>query len=434
MSQPAALSQGIGLWGVVSLGLGTAVGVSIFSAVSPATAVAGPAMLLSVLVAALPMYLIAVSYAYLGSAIPVTGASFVWPSRFLSPLLGFIIVWMRIIGSMGAIVILALVLVRYVAMLVDVPTKPAMVVVLLMALLANLAGVRFAARFQTTMIAGLVVLFLGFCLWGALSVDPANFEPFAPRGEISILIAAPLLMGLFFGIEAATETGAEVVNGKRSIPLGIAIAIGSATILYVAVGVVAVGILGGDALAVSEAPILETAEVFMGPVAIPLIVAAAVVAIGTSLNAIFAVFSRSLLAMGEAGLLPPVFARVQSRTQVPHVALIAVFALGCFGLLLPMELTFLFLAVNIPNLVKYGSICLVAARVARRHPEIHEEAGFQPSRANVVRLGFAGTTCAFLLIVVGFQADWRPYALLLGWAVAGLLWYAFMRRAGRQEM
>ncbi|MFD2137506.1 hypothetical protein ACFSLT_24200 [Novosphingobium resinovorum] len=77
MSDEQKLAKGIDLWGVVALGLGTAVGVSIFSAIAPATAIAGPAMLLSVLVAALPMYLIAVSYAFLGSALPVSGP----PSR-----------------------------------------------------------------------------------------------------------------------------------------------------------------------------------------------------------------------------------------------------------------------------------------------------------------------------------------------------------------
>ena len=207
MSRSGALRQGIGLWGVVSLGLGTAVGVSIFSAMAPATALAGPAMLLSVLVAALPMYVIAVSYAYLGSAIPVSGASFAWPARFLHPLWGFLVAWMRIIGSMGAMVVLALVLVQYLSMVVDLPARPAMFAILLLALLANLAGVAFTARVQTAMIVALIVLFAVLVAWGAPAVDASRFEPFAPSGSGGVLAAMPLLIGLFFGIEAATETG-----------------------------------------------------------------------------------------------------------------------------------------------------------------------------------------------------------------------------------
>lgn len=429
MSTPA-LRKGIGLWGVVSLGLGTAVGVSIFSAIAPAAALAGPGMLVSVLVAALPMYLIAVSYAFLGSAVPVSGASFVWPARFLHPALGFFIAWMRIVANMGALVVLALVLTRYVSMVMPVPVKPAMLVVLLLALVANLFGVRTAARSQTIMIGLLIALFAVFVIWGQTAIEPRNFDAALPGGVSGVFAAAPLLMGLFFGLEAATEAGAEIREGRRSIPLGIAISIGTATLLYLAVAAVALGVLGSEALGASEAPILDAAQVFMGPIATPLIVLAAVVAIGTSLNAIFTLFSRSLMAMGEAGVLPAALARVHPRWHVPHIALFAVFGLGCMGLLLPMELTFLFLAVNIPNLVKYGSICLAAARVARNHPELHAQAAFRPSRSRMAGFGYAGAICAAALVFTGLEADWRPYALLVGWAIPGAIWYLWRGRKG----
>ena len=104
------------------------------------------------------------------------------------------------------------------------------------------------------------------------------------------------------------------------IPLGIALSITSAVALYLLVAVVALGVLGGDALAASEAPILDAAKRFMGPLATPVIVLAAVLAIGKSLNAIFIVFSRSLFAMGRAGVLPEAFARVHPRWGTPHVA------------------------------------------------------------------------------------------------------------------
>lgn len=420
----AKLAKGIDLWGVVALGLGTAVGVSIFSAIAPAARIAGPAMLLSALLAALPMYLIAVSYAFLGSACPASGASFVWPARFLHPAWGFYIGWARIVANLGAIVVLALVLVRYASMLVPLPTRPTMLAVLLLALVANLFGVHIATRVQKVLLVGMLLLFAVFVVWGGASaVDTARLQPLFPHGLHGMIAATPLLMGLFFGIEAATEAGAEVADSRRTIPLGIALSIGSATLLYLAVGFVALGVLGGDALGASEAPILDAAKRFMGPVATPLIVLAAVLSIGKSLNALFAMFSRSLYAMGVAGMLPRVLGRVHPRWQTPHVALVAVFLLGCVGLLLPMELTFLFLAVNIPNLLKYASICLCAVRVTRHHPALYAGAGFKFSRRGQTVAGYAGCGCAILLMLVGVEADWRPYGLLLGWMLCGLLYH-----------
>lgn len=423
------LAARIDLWGVVALGLGTAVGVSIFSAIAPAAAIAGPGMLLSVLVAALPMYLIAVSYAYLGSALPVSGASFAWPARFLHPAVGFFIAWARIVANMGAIVVLALVLVRYGSMLVPLPTKPTMFAVMVLVLAANWFGIDVAARVQKILLSAMLVLFAVFVIWGgATEVSLDRLQPLMPEGWGGVIAAAPLLMGLFFGIEAATEAGAEVSNSRRNIPLGIALSIGSATVLYLAVGFVALGLLGGPELAASEAPILDAARVFMGPLAVPVIALAAVLSIGKSLNAIFAMFSRSLFAMGEAGVLPAALGRIHPRWRTPHVALLAVFAIGCVGLFLPMELTFLFLAVNIPNLLKYASICLSAARVAAHHPELHAQAGFRPPAARMRVMAIAGALCALALIAVGFEADWRPYALLGGWLAVGVVYYLVKQR------
>lgn len=420
MSDEQTLAKGIDLWGVVALGLGTAVGVSIFSAIAPATAIAGPAMLLSVLVAALPMYLIAVSYAFLGSALPVSGASFAWPARFLHPALGFFIAWARIIANMGAMVVLALVLVRYGSMILPLPVKPTMFAVLVLALLANLFGVHIAATVQKWLLGAMLILFAVFIGWGgATAVDISRLEPLFPNGLHGMIAAMPLLMGLFFGIEAATEAGAEVADSRRAIPLGIALSIGSATLLYLAVGFVALGVLGAPALGSSEAPILDAAKAFMGPVATPVIVLAAVLSIGKSLNAMFAMFSRSLYAMGTAEMLPAALGRVHPRWQTPYVALLAVFAIGCAGLLLPMELTFLFLAVNIPNLLKYASICLSAARVVERHDDLYEAAAFKFARPTMRAFAYAGAACALALALVGLEADWRPYALLGGWVLAG---------------
>ena len=88
-AEPAkTLRRGVGLVGVVTFGAGTAIGVSIFTVLQPAAQVAGAGMLVAIALAAVPMVLFAAAYAYLGSALPVAGASYEWPRRFLGPLAG----------------------------------------------------------------------------------------------------------------------------------------------------------------------------------------------------------------------------------------------------------------------------------------------------------------------------------------------------------
>ena len=427
----ALLTTGIDLPGVIALGLGTAVGVAIFAVIAPASALAGPGMLLAVVLAAVPMFIIAVTYAFMGSALPTSGASYEWPRRFIHPAFGFLIAWLRIAGSVGALLVLAFVMVRYLAMLFAVPTKQTMLVAFALVFGANYLGVTLATRLQTILMATLVVLFLIFAVWGAPHIDARNLLPVLPHGWSGVLAAVPLLIGLFFGIEAATEVGEEVKNGRAIIPLGIAASIVCAVVLYLLVAFVALGVLGATALGTSETPLLDAAAVFMGPIATPLIVGAAVVAIGKSLNALFLIFSRNLFAMARAGALPAPLARVHTRFGTPHIALSVTFGACVLGLLLPMNLTSLFLAVNIPTLLKYASTCIAATRVIQHHPEIYAAASFKLQPRAMLVWAWAGALAALIVVVLGLQADWGPYAALAVWTVLGVIYYAWLRPRAR---
>lgn len=428
---PPALAKGIDLSAVISLGLGTAVGVAIFSIVAPATALAGPGMLVAVGIAALPMAVIALSYAFMGSALPASGASYEWPRRFLHPFVGFLVAWMRIAGSVGAILVLSLVMVRYLSVLIPLPQKPTMAAAFLLVFLVNYRGIGIAARVQTVLMAALVALFLLFALWGAPSVSAGNFQPLLPHGMGGVLAAIPLLISLFFGLEAATEAGEEVADARTAIPLGIALSIGSAVLLYLAVSSVALGVLGPAALGASQTPVIDAAARFMGPIAKPLMSAAAVVAIGKSLNALFIIYSRNLYAMGRSGVLPSALGRIHPRFGTPTVALAVALATCLLALFLPMEVTALFLAVNIPTLFKYAASCLSAARVAAHHPELYRAARFRLSRRATVLWAYVGAAAAICVILLGFNTDWRPYAALAVWLLGGIGWYLVWHVRGR---
>jgi APA family basic amino acid/polyamine antiporter len=143
----------------------------------------------------------------------------------------------------------------------------------------------------------------------------------------------------------------------------------------------------------------------------------------TSLNSLFMIFSRYLFAMGRRGVLPAALARVHPRYGTPHVAATVALACCTAGLLLPTDLVFLFLAVNIPTMLKYLGTCLSAVMLARRQPELLESGGFRISRGAVQGWAIAGIVAAVAIVVVGFSADWRPYAVLGVWAVLGIAYW-----------
>jgi APA family basic amino acid/polyamine antiporter len=258
--------------------------------------------------------------------------------------------------------------------------------------------------------------------------NTANFSPLLEHGWAGVFAAVPLMVSLFLGIETSVEVGEEVQNGRRNIPLGIALSIVLTAAIYFSVAAAALYVLGSGALAESKAPLLDLANVTLGDDGQPLILLSATVAIGTSLNAISLTFSRSLFAMGRSGALPAILARVHPRFGTPYIATTSVYLLCVAGLFMPSNLVFLFLAVNIPTLLKYAATCFAATRVVTRHPDVYERATFRFSPGAMQAWAWAGIVCALLVAALGWNADWRPYPLLVGWAAAGLVYYLVSAR------
>lgn len=417
------LKQGVGLSGVVMFGAGTAIGVSIFSVLQPAAQVAGSGLLLAVLLAALPMVLFAICYAYLGSALPVSGASYEWPRRFIHPFVGFAIGWMRIIGNVGALILLSQVMANYLSMVVPVPAKPLMAVTITLVFALNYRGVAVAARVQVVLMLMLLAVLAIFVLTGLPALEAERIGAPTQMGWLAILAAVPLMASLFMGIESAVEIGEEIRHPGRNIPLGITLAILLTAAVYLLVAFVALGLAGPARLAESDAPLLDAARVSLGDLAVPLIVGAATVSILKTMNAAAMVFSRSLFAMARNEALPGALAAVHPRFGTPHRAIVTGYALAMAGLLLPSSILFLLLAVNIPTMLKYLACSFCAVKVARNHPDLHAKAEFRPSPMIIQLAGYAAIGSALAIILVGLEADWRPYLLVGGWLAIGCFYW-----------
>lgn len=424
-AERATLRKSVGLVGVVTFGAGTAIGVSIFSILQPTAAVAGSGLLAAIGVAAVPMLVFAVAYAYLGSALPVSGASYEWPTRFIHPGVGFMIAWLRVIANVGALTILSQVMVSYLGMVFPIPLKPAMAVTITAVFALNYVGVSIAAKVQAQLMALLLIILAVFVATGLPHFDPVLVGNPLDTPPLAILAVVPLMITLFLGIESAVEIGEEVRDAQRNVPLGIALAIGLTALVYGLVALTALGLVGPEKLAVSQAPLLDASKVVLGDLAIPLIVGAACFSIIKSMNAATLTFSRSLFAMGRNGALPHAIGAIHPRFGTPHRAILLGYVCAMSGLLLPPSLIFLLLAVNVPTMLKYMACAYSATVVARRHPDIHARSALRLSRGTVVAVGYAGVVCALLVGVFGIEADPRPYLLVGGWLIVGLIyWFA----------
>lgn len=417
---------------VVSLGIGASVGVAIYSILAPAAALAGTGLLAAVTIAAVPMVIFAVVYAFMGSTVPRSGASYDWPARFVHPKAGFAVAWLRIFGDTAALIVLTRVLAVYLSQIVPMPQRPTMLVLLLLFCAINLVGVHVAAGVERVLVAAKLIALAVFMLLGLSAVESANFHSVPGPGLAGTFAAVPLLMSLYLGIESAVEVGEEIKDATSTIGKGLAIAAVIAVVLYLGVSAITLGVLGSRTLSASQAPLFDAGSRFLGRWNTPVVSFAAVAAIGTTINAIYLTFTRFLFAMGQDRVLPAILANIHPRWATPHVAILVVFGCGVLGLLLPSSLLFLFLAVNLPSMVQYFFNCLAAARLVAGHPALLARARLLMKRGTVTAWAFAGMLASVVLFVAGFTVDWRPYAILAGWAAVGVCyWRVRGRHAGR---
>jgi APA family basic amino acid/polyamine antiporter len=371
----------------------------------------------------MPMVLFGLVYAYMASAVPRTAASFEWQRQFTHPLIAFAIVWLRILSNAVVMIVLGTVLVNYLGKVIEIPGKPVMFAMFAAVFALNYLGVAIAARAQTVLMLMLLTVFAVFVIAGAPDLKPQLIVSSTQVGWLPIIATLPLMIQLFLGIETTTEVGEEVADPKRVVPLGLALALLLTVVVYLSIAFTALSLVGAEALAASDAPLLTAAEAALGGWAMPLIVTAAVLALSKSMNAVFLVFSRFLYAMGRAGVLPEPLGRIHPRFGTPHIATMVAFVACCLGLFLPSSLLFLLLAVNIPTMMKYLGSCLAAYNVANRHPDVHAEARLKFGRGTVKGLAVAGMIAAVVIASLGLTSDGRPYLLLGGWLALGLGYY-----------
>lgn len=326
-------------------------------------------------------------------------------------------------ANVGALILLSQVMANYLSMVVPVPAKPLMAVTITLVFALNYRGVAVAARAQVALMLMLLAVLAIFVLTGLPALEAERIGAPTQMGWLAILAAVPLMASLFMGIESAVEIGEEIRHPGRNIPLGITLAILLTAAVYLLVAFVALGLAGPARLAESDAPLLDAARVSLGDLAVPLIVGAATVSILKTMNAAAMVFSRSLFAMARNEALPGALAAVHPRFGTPHRAIVTGYALAMAGLLMPSSILFLLLAVNIPTMLKYLACSFCAVKVARDHPDLHAKAEFRPSPMIIQLAGYAAIGSALAIILVGLEADWRPYLLVGGWLAIGCFYW-----------
>ena len=315
----------IGLGDAVMIGLGSMIGAGVFAVLAPTSAIAGPALLAGLVIAALIAYSNATSSAQLAAQYPTSGGAYVYGRERLGAWTGFLAGWSFIVGKTASCAAMALTFAAYLAPLEW--QKPVAVAGVVALTLVNCLGVHRTAM-ATKAIVATVLIVLAFVVTAGLASGDVQLARLVPgAGDISaygVLQSAGLMFFAFAGYARIATLGEEVRNPARTIPRAIVAALAITLAVYAVVAVTALAVLGAPALAASHQPLADVAAASGWDGARPIVATGAALAALGALLALLAGIGRTSLAMARTGDLPRWFAAVHPRFAVPHRAELAI--------------------------------------------------------------------------------------------------------------
>ena len=422
------LARVIGRWGLAAGIVNVTVGGGIFRLPSGVAAEVGAAAPLAYLACTVAMGLIVLCFADAGSRVSMTGGPYAYVETAFGPFVGFVsgvLLWVGITLAVSAVSsFFADSIVALVPALGSTGRAIAISAVLVALAAANVRGARGVTRFNTAATLAKLVPLVLLVLVGLATMKWSNLAWTTPPNGGAVARASVLLVFAFLGVESALVPSGEVDDPARTVPRAIFIAMTVVALLYVAIQLVAQGLLGA-ALPGDPTPLASAANVALGPAGRTLILIGSTVSMFAYVSGMTLAVPRMLFAFGRDGFLPSALARVHPRWHTPYVAIVAQTAIV---LLLALFARFeqLAVAANVTVLIVYGACCLAAAELRRRDVRSGGIPFRVPAGAVVPWLALAVITW----ILWGLRADeWRAAALVVAAAVVVYLATARTRRA-----
>lgn len=315
--------------GAILMGLGSIIGTGIFVSIAIATQISGNGIVIAIVIAAVLATFNGLSSAQLAAAHPVSGGTYEYGNRFINSYFGFTAGWMFLIAKSASAATAVLGCVGYLFYALDIGASNGGIVaagLLLLLIMTYLVsgGISRSNRANKciviTTIIGLASLVVAGLFINGVPTQPVA-DSFTDISASSILYASALMFVAFTGYGRIATLGEEVAEPRTTIPKAIILAMVFIVILYLAVSLTALQVMGAQAFGQTvdgeAAPLMIVAQALSVPVIGPVITIAAITAmLGVLLNLILGL-SRVMLSMARRKDLPGSLAKVNSDTKSP---------------------------------------------------------------------------------------------------------------------
>ncbi|MFD1631559.1 amino acid permease [Pseudopedobacter beijingensis] len=437
---------------LISLGIGAIIGAGIFTLTGTAAALhAGPAVVLSFLLAGLACALAGLCYSEFASMIPVAGSAYTYAYATMGEFIAWIIGWDLILEYLFAASTVSVSWSGYVVSFlkdfgIHIPSHitqspfnydsttgaftstgalinlPAMFIVALVTVLLTI-GIKESTKFNNIIVVvKLIVIFL-FIGFGISYIQPENLTPFIPEntgpgafGFDGILRGAGIIFFAYIGFDAVSTAAQETKNPQRDMPKGILGSLFLCTIIYVLVGWVMTGMVNYKDLDVPDpvAVAVNSAGENLFWLRFPIKIGA-IAGLSSVVLVMLMGQPRVFYAMSKDGLLPPSFGKVHPKFKTPYVTTIITGVVAMvIGGLAPINL--LGELVSIGTLLAFAIVCAGILVLRYTNPDIHRP--FKTPLFPVVPI--LGVLVCFYLM---YGLPWHTWERLIIWMIIGIVIY-----------
>ena len=432
LPQFSRLRKQLALFDVYVISTGAMISSGFFLLPGLAASYTGSSVVLAYFLSGLLILPAMLSNAELATAMPRAGGTYYYLDRTLGPLVGTIGgigTWLALVLKSGfALIGMG----AYLGLVVDIPLVPTAIGFSIIFGILNIVGAKQSSRMLRVFVLALLVMLGYFLIHGfAEIIGPveggrmSRLQPVLPHGVDGLLGAVGLVFVSYVGLTKVASLAEEVENPDRNIPLGMTLALLTATVVYVIGTYIMVAVLGVEQLSGSITPVADTAKAFTkwipSTVSMWLMVVAAVVAFAAMANAGLMAASRYPLAMARDNIMPKVFASTGPRNTPVLSILLTVVLLVLVLLLLDVE--GVAKAASALQLLIFGLINL--AVIVMRESGLHSyDPGFKSPLYPWPQL--VGVVVPLVLVA---EMGWLPVLFTLGVTALSFAWYNYYVKA-----
>lgn len=434
---PSELHRCLSAFDLTLLGIGAIIGAGIFVLTGVAAATkAGPAIMLSFLLAGLTSAFSALSYAELAAMIGGCGSAYGYAYASFGEFIAWIIGWDLLLEygmSCSTVAIgwsgyannaLHAININLPETLLKNPEQggvvnlPAVFIVLFITFFLCL-GIKRSARFNNIIVFIKLAAIAIFIAVAALHFNINNWQPFLPFGWYGIVNGAALIFFAYIGFDAVSTAAEEAIHPQRDLPIGIIASVVICTFIYIIVSGLLTGIVHYNLLNVSSPvsyALLKLGFRFAGA----LVAIGAIAGLTTVILVMYYGFTRVFLAMSRDGLLPKSLAKINPSTKTPIRIIIVV------GIIMAAVAGFTPISqvaalVNIGTLTAFALVCF--GLIILRYTKPHLRRPFKTPLSPLIP--FLGAVFSIYLMIALSKVTWIRFG---SWMLIGLLVYFFYSR------